>query len=168
MIAIRPRRTVAVLFSLLVSIGVSGCTELPTEASGSAPFSQTDVRAGAGAAAANGNVLVVNYTGWFYEVSKPQQKGLQFDTSAERGALEFTLGVGDVIAGWDLGLLGMRQGGLRRLVIPPSLAYGAVRNGPIPPNATLVFDVELVEVRTADGSNGPAGQKSLKRTPPTV
>jgi FKBP-type peptidyl-prolyl cis-trans isomerase FkpA len=152
-IAIRPRRAVAVLCSLLVSIGVSGCTELPTSASGSAPFSQTDIRVGAGVAAVNGNILVVNYTGWFYEVSKPQQKGLQFDTSAGRGPLEFTLGVGDVIAGWDLGLVGMRQGSLRRLVIPPSLSYGAVRNGPIPPNATLVFEVELLEVRTADGTN---------------
>lgn len=152
MIAIRPRRTAAVLFSLLVSIGVSGCTELPTSASGYAPFSQTDLRAGAGAAAVNGNILVVNYTGWFYDVAQPQQKGLQFDTSAGRGPLEFTLGVGEVIAGWDLGLVDMRQGGLRRLVIPPSLSYGGVRNGPIPPNATLVFEVELIEVRT-EGSN---------------
>jgi FKBP-type peptidyl-prolyl cis-trans isomerase FkpA len=144
----------AVLCSIVVSLAASGCTELPTEASGSAPFSQTDLRAGAGAAAANGNILVVNYTGWLYDVSQPQQKGLQFDTSAGRGPLEFELGVGDVIAGWDLGLVGQRQGGLRRLVIPPSLAYGAVRTGPIPPNATLVFEVELLEIKTeGDGSN---------------
>lgn len=148
MIVIRPRRTVAVLFSLLVCLGGSSCTELPTAASGSAPFSQTDIRAGAGAAAANGNILVVNYTGWFYDVAQPQQKGLQFDTSAERGPFEFTLGVGDVIAGWDLGLAGMREGAVRRLVIPPSLSYGGIRSGPIPPNATLVFEVELIEVRT--------------------
>jgi FKBP-type peptidyl-prolyl cis-trans isomerase FkpA len=148
---IKSRRRTAVLFSLLVAVAASGCTELPTEASGSAPFSQTDLRAGAGAAAANSNVISVNYTGWLYDVSQPGQKGLQFDTSAGRGPLEFTLGVGDVIAGWDLGLVGLRQGGVRRLVIPPSLAYGAVRNGPIPPNATLVFEVELLEVKTENG-----------------
>jgi FKBP-type peptidyl-prolyl cis-trans isomerase FkpA len=148
----KSRRTSAVLCSLLVSMAVSGCTELPTSASGSAPFSQTDIRAGAGAAAVNGNILVVNYTGWLYDVAQTQQKGLQFDTSAGREPFEFTLGVGDVIAGWDRGLVGMRQGGLRRLVVPPSLSYGGIRSGPIPPNATLVFEVELVEVRTA-GSN---------------
>ena len=148
------RYGLTVLCSMVVSLAASGCTELPTEASGSAPFSQTDLRAGAGAAAANGNVLVVSYTGWLYDVSKPQQKGLQFDTSLGRGPLEFTLGVGDVIAGWDVGLVGQRQGGLRRLVLPPSLAYGAVRSGPIPPNATLVFEVELLEIKTeGDGSN---------------
>lgn len=144
----------AVLCSMVVSFAVSGCTELPTEASGSAPFSQTDLRAGAGAAAVNGNILVVNYTGWLYDVTKPQQKGLQFDTSAGGDPLEFELGVGDVIAGWDQGLVGQRAGGLRRLVIPPSLSYGGVRRGPIPPNATLLFEVELIEVKTeADGSN---------------
>lgn len=152
MISTISRYGVAVLCAM-VPIVAAGCTELPTEASGAAPFSQTDLRAGAGVAAANGNVVAVNYTGWLYDVTKPQQKGLQFDTSAARGPLEFTLGVGDVIAGWDLGLVGQRQGGLRRLVIPPSLAYGAVRNGPIPPNATLVFDVELIEVRTAAGGS---------------
>lgn len=153
MTLIKPWRVAATLFALIVAVAASGCTELPAEASGSAPYSQTDLRAGAGAAAARGNTIVVNYTGWFYDVSKPQQKGLQFDTSTGRGPLEFVLGVGNVIAGWDLGLVDMRQGGVRRLVIPPSLAYGAVRNGPIPPNATLVFEVELLEVKTADGSN---------------
>lgn len=148
------RYGVTVLCSMVVSLAASGCTELPTEASGSAPFSQTDLRAGAGAAAANGNVLVVNYTGWLYDVSKPQQKGLQFDTSLGREPLEFMLGVGDVIAGWDLGLVGQREGGVRRLVIPPSLGYAAIRSGPIPPNATLVFEVELLEIKTeGDGSN---------------
>lgn len=153
MTLIKPWRVAATLFALIVTVAASGCTELPAEASGSAPYSQTDLRAGAGAAAVRGNTIVVNYTGWFYDVSKPQQKGLQFDTSTGRGPLEFVLGVGNVIAGWDVGLVDMRQGGLRRLVIPPSLAYGAVRNGPIPPNATLVFEVELLEVKTADGSN---------------
>lgn len=96
----------------------------------------------------SGNTLVVAYTGWFYDITRPEQKGLQFDSSAGREPLEFTLGQGQVIAGWDQGLVNMRQGGVRRLVIPPSLAYGGGRNQSIPPNATLVFDVELLEVRT--------------------
>lgn len=147
------RYGMTVLCSVAISLAASGCTELPTEASGSAPFSQTDLRAGAGAAAANGSLLVVNYTGWLYDVTKPQQKGLQFDSSAGRNPLEFTLGAGNVIAGWDLGLVGQREGGVRRLVIPPSLTYGAVRNGPVPANATLVFEVELLEIKTESGGS---------------
>ena len=91
--------------------------------------------------------MVVEYTGWLYAADKPDQKGLQFDTSSGVAPLEFTLGQGDVIAGWDLGLVGLKVGGLRRLVIPPSLAYGSVRQGPIPPNTSLIFEVELVEIK---------------------
>ena len=89
----------------------------------------------------------MNYTGWLYDSTRPDQKGLQFDTSIGTTAFTFTLGSRQVINGWDLGLLGMQVGGLRRLVIPPSLAYGGTRNGPIPPNATLVFDIELLDAQ---------------------
>lgn len=126
---------------------VSGCYGSPASPAANAPFSQSDLRVGAGVIATNGNVLVVSYTGWLYAPDKPEQKGLQFDSSAERGPLTLTLGAGDVIAGWDVGLVGMKVGGLRRLVIPPSLAYGGVRAGPIPPNTSLVFEVELIEVK---------------------
>jgi FKBP-type peptidyl-prolyl cis-trans isomerase FkpA len=95
----------------------------------------------------SGRELTVNYTGWFYGESRPEKKGPVFDTSAGSDPFIFTLGAGQVIAGWDQGLQGMRVGGVRRLVIPPSLAYGAFRNGPIPPNATLVFEVELLDVQ---------------------
>lgn len=125
---------------------VAGCTDSATAPSDFAPFSRTDVRVGTGADAVNGAVLEVHYTGWLYDGSKAENKGLQFDSSAGGDPLTFTLGAGQVIPGWDQGLVGMKAGGLRRLVIPPSLGYGGVRNGPIPQNSTLVFDVELVAV----------------------
>ena len=108
---------------------------------------ELDLRVGAGVIATSGSLMVVEYTGWLYAAEKPDQKGLQFDSSVGIAPLEFTLGEGDVIAGWDLGLLGLKVGGLRRLVIPPSLAYGSVRQGPIPPNTSLVFEVELLEIK---------------------
>ena len=89
----------------------------------------------------------MNYTGWLYDASRPDQKGLQFDSSVGRTPFTFNLGSNQVIDGWDRGVVGMKVGGLRRLVIPPSLAYGGTRNGPIPPNATLVFDIELLDAQ---------------------
>lgn len=111
------------------------------------PYSQSDLTVGAGPEAASGRRLAVNYTGWLYDPGRPDHKGQQFDSSAGRGAFTFTLGVGQVIRGWDQGFAGMRVGGTRRLVVPPSLGYGAAGNGPIPGNATLVFDVELLDVQ---------------------
>ena len=96
---------------------------------------------GTGAVAAPGHEVSVHYTGWLTD-------GTEFDSSVRHGQpLAFQLGRGQVIAGWDEGVAGMKVGGLRKLVIPPELGYGAVRNGPIPANATLVFDVELLGVR---------------------
>ena len=110
-------------------------------------FSATDLTVGAGTAATAGRVVSVNYTGWLYDAAKSENKGTQFDTSTGRGVFSFVLGAGQVIAGWDQGVAGMRVGGKRRLIIPPSLGYGAAGAGPIPGNATLVFDVELVAVQ---------------------
>src|SRR6185503_17432358 len=117
----------------------AGCGSSPTTPS-TAAYSQTDLRLGAGTEAASGKVVTVNYTGWLYDASKTDKKGLQFDSSAGSTPFAFTLGLGQVIAGWDQGVTGMRVGGERRLIIPPSLGYGAVRYVPIPPDATLVFD----------------------------
>lgn len=131
----------------LVSCGaIAGCGDSPTAPPNYAPFTQTDLRVGAGAEAQNGATLAVHYTGWLFDEEAPAQKGPQFDSSAGRDPLSFVLGAGQVIAGWDQGLAGMKVGGLRRLIVPPSLAYGGVRNRSIPPNSTLVFEVELVEV----------------------
>lgn len=101
---------------------------------------------GTGADAISGTSITVNYTGWLYDTSKADHKGLQFDTSVGKTPFSFTLGAGQVIKGWDQGVVGMKVGGTRELVIPPSLAYGSTRTGSIPPNATLLFDITLVSI----------------------
>jgi FKBP-type peptidyl-prolyl cis-trans isomerase FkpA len=137
------RRILPLLFLALAA----ACSDAPTSASSTPGFTSTDVRPGAGAEAAAGSVLTVHYTGWLFDAAKTEQKGLQFETSRSGDPFIFTLGASQVINGWDQGLLGMKVGGLRRLVIPPTLGYGISRNGSIPPNATLVFDIELVSVQ---------------------
>lgn len=134
-------RFAALLFLLAVT---AACDDSPTSPSNSAPFSQTDLQVGTGAEAANGQQLTVHYVGWLYNGAQPDQKGARIDSSIGGTPFSFTLGIGQVISGWDRGLVGMKVGGLRRLVIPPSLGYGSFRSGPIPPNATLVFEVELL------------------------
>ena len=107
-----------------------------------------DTTLGAGATAAAGNTLTVNYTGWLYSAMAPNFRGTQFDTSAGRSPFQFRLGTGQVIAGWDQGLVGMKVGGTRTLVIPSSLGYGSAGAGTsIPPNAALVFTVDLLAVQ---------------------
>jgi FKBP-type peptidyl-prolyl cis-trans isomerase len=98
-----------------------------------------------------GSIMNVAYTGWFYDAARPDLKGVQFDSSLGVGPFAFVLGAGQVIEGWDRGLPGMRVGGVRRLVIPPSLAYGPNRFGSIPADATLVFEVELLSLGAAGG-----------------
>lgn len=138
-------RTSAVLIVAFLALVVAGCSDTPTNPS-PVTFSQTDVRVGTGTEAAAGKKLTVNYTGWLYDPSKPDNKGFMFDTSLGKLPFVFTLGAGEVIPGWDQGVAGQRVGGLRRLVIPPSLAYGGVRRSSIPPYSTLLFEVELLNV----------------------
>jgi len=106
----------------------------------------TDTKTGDGAAATSGNKVSVHYTGWLYNNGA---KGAKFDSSVDRGQpFQFTLGAHQVIAGWDEGVAGMKVGGKRTLIIPPELGYGARgAGGVIPPNATLMFDVELLGVQ---------------------
>ena len=108
----------------------------------------TDTTEGTGPMALAGKTVSVHYTGWLFDPSAPDNKGRKFDSSRDRGdAFSFDLGAGQVIAGWDRGVAGMRVGGHRRLTIPPEFGYGARgAGGVIPPNATLVFDVELLGV----------------------
>jgi FKBP-type peptidyl-prolyl cis-trans isomerase FkpA len=143
----RARYFAAVGAALLLAALVAGCGDSPAAPSAAPAFSQTDLRLGTGADAAAGKALSVHYTGWLYDASKTDHKGLQFETSVGGDPLAFTLGAGQVIRGWDQGLIGMKVGGLRQLVIPSSLAYGGARNGPIPPFATLIFEIDLVDVQ---------------------
>ena len=107
-----------------------------------------DQKVGTGTAAVAGKTVAVHYTGWLFDPAAPDNKGKKFDSSRDRGdTFKFPLGGGRVIAGWDQGVAGMKVGGQRTLVIPPELGYGARgAGGVIPPNATLVFDVELLGV----------------------
>lgn len=119
--------------------GLSSITALQT----------TDLKEGTGAVATAGRPVSVHYTGWLYSETGTDNKGTKFDSSVDRGQpFQFGLGAGQVIPGWDQGVAGMKVGGQRRLVIPPALGYGSRgAGGVIPPNATLVFDVELLDVK---------------------
>jgi FKBP-type peptidyl-prolyl cis-trans isomerase len=112
------------------------------------PIQMTDLVEGEGPMAMSGKQVSVHYTGWLFDAAAPETKGKKFDSSRDRGdPFGFRLGSGQVIQGWDRGVAGMRVGGQRRLTLPPEFAYGARgAGGVIPPNATLVFDVELLGV----------------------
>lgn len=130
------------LSSLLVfATGCNNGSTSPTPPDQSAvAYSQTDLTVGTGAEATVGTIATVQYGGWYYSDTATDHKGTQFDANQ----FAFTVGAGTIIKGFDMGVTGMKVGGIRRLIIPPSLAYGATGNGStIPPNAALVFDILL-------------------------
>lgn len=133
------------------AVALLGSLALPTlAATSTAPdhLGITDERVGQGAVAQPGDTVQVSYTGWLYDPGKPDHRGAQFDASEEGQPISFPLGNGVVIAGWDQGIAGMHVGGRRELVIPARLGYGSHGAGEdIPPNAALVFEVELVGVQ---------------------
>lgn len=132
---------------------ISGCSDSVTPAQvavgGVTQLSLTDIVVGDGAEAIAGKKVSVHYTGWLYDEASADNKGAKFDSSRDRGQpFEFPLGAGRVIKGWDQGVAGMKVGGQRSLIIPPALGYGSRgAGGSIPPNASLIFDVELLGVR---------------------
>ncbi|HET7202115.1 MAG TPA: FKBP-type peptidyl-prolyl cis-trans isomerase [Steroidobacteraceae bacterium] len=139
-----------------IAPGLGGCAPARAPATqATAPEDQVaelqvqDIVVGQGAQATAGARVTVHYTGWLYDGEAPENKGKEFDSSRRGGKpFSFTLGARQVIAGWDQGVAGMRAGGQRRLVIPSALAYGDEgAGGVIPPKATLVFDVALIDVR---------------------
>jgi FKBP-type peptidyl-prolyl cis-trans isomerase FkpA len=111
---------------------------------------KTDITVGTGVEAVMGKVAVVHYTGWLYDPATGDKRGRKFDSSLDRHTpFSFPIGGGRVIRGWDEGVVGMRVGGRRTLIIPPDMGYGSrgAGGGVIPPNATLVFEIELLDVK---------------------
>ena len=127
----------------MLTAGPAAAVEPTTTASG---LKIIDTKVGAGATPRNGQICVMHYTGWLYNKGA---KGKKFDSSVDRGQpFEFPIGTGRVIKGWDEGVASMKVGGKRTLIIPPALGYGASgAGGVIPPNAVLMFDVELLGVK---------------------
>jgi len=148
---------IAKTFATLLSIGLL-CTFTPVQAQMTTAnttsvaiteLQKIDTVVGTGAEARAGTGVSVHYSGWLYEANAPAHKGKKFDSSLDRGQpFSFPLGGGRVIRGWDEGVAGMKVGGKRTLVIPAQMGYGERGAGNvIPPNAALIFDVELLGVR---------------------
>ncbi len=143
--------------ALLLAFSISACADNNTannsaEKSNQAQTSQlikVDQKVGTGKEAVSGKMVSVHYTGWLFDATAPKNRGTKFDSSVDRGEpFTFRLGGGQVIRGWDEGVAGMKVGGKRTLTIPPEMGYGANgAGGVIPPNATLIFDVELLKAQ---------------------
>ncbi len=150
-------RALPVLAICVVSVLLAGCSGGEDEAAKTASVAtvapptelqKIDIVKGSGEGVSQGQTAVVHYTGWLYDPTAPEQKGAKFDSSRDREPFPFRIGNREVIRGWDEGVQGMQPGGQRRLVIPPALGYGeAGASNVIPPNATLVFDVELMAIK---------------------
>ena len=135
-------RVLIALVSLALLVGCQSGTQGGKEVTTPDGLKYTDDQVGTGAVAEPGKNVSVHYTGWLVS------NGSKFDSSRDRGQpFTFPLGAGRVIKGWDEGVAGMRVGGKRTLIIPPDLAYGSRATGPIPPNSTLKFEVELLDVK---------------------
>ncbi len=129
-------------FAVLVLLAACGGQSSPSPADNSGGITALqieDLTVGTGATVVTGDVVTVNYTGTLLD-------GTQFDTSIGKTPLTFRVGAGSVIPGFDQGMLGMKVGGKRRLTIPPGLAYGASGSGPIPPNSTIRFEIDLLSI----------------------
>ena len=143
---VRSRHPVSAVLLAAVLIGTAGCKKAPTGPD--VTLTVNDLTVGTGATVVTGSLVTLTYSAWLFDASKLDDKGVLVQTTD--GASPFTqrVGIGAMIAGFDLGLPGMKVGGVRRLIVPPELAYGAVGSPPlIPPNATLVFDITLLNAQ---------------------
>ena len=146
------RSALATAVATTTAVAITGVLILSESAAAQEPVTTPsglkyiDTKAGTGASPKSGQTCVMHYTGWLYDGGK---KGAKFDSSVDRGQpFEFKIGQRQVIGGWDEGVATMKVGGKRTLIIPPALGYGARgAGGAIPPNATLMFDVELLAVK---------------------
>ena len=140
----RLRAPDAILLLATAMVAVSACDYVATEPS--LPFTKQDLRVGTGAEVTNNRTILVHLQGWIHNADRPEGKGIQFVSTLDGPPSFFIVGSGEVITGLNLGVIGMREGGIRRLVIPPTLAYGAQGFGVIPPYSNLVYEIEIVEV----------------------
>ncbi|MCC6164355.1 MAG: FKBP-type peptidyl-prolyl cis-trans isomerase [Acidobacteria bacterium] len=145
----------ALLLGLVASVSAAACGgSSPTDPSPTAqtwvadvPFQTIDLEVGTGDEVVNGTKIRVDYVAWLYSTATSDNKGTIMDTSLQgRGPFEYVVGAGTVIAGWERGIPGMRVLGVRRLIVPPALAYGSTGNGSIPANATMIFEVRVNEI----------------------
>lgn len=148
------RRWLLPVIALAAITALASCHQAPPTPSANGSVSKLttiDKTVGTGPEAKPGMVVSVLYTGWLYDNSAKDKHGREFDSTSKHGdePFRFTLGVGQVISGWDKGVVGMHVGGVRELLIPASLAYGSrgAGDGVIPPNASLVFRIKLVDAK---------------------
>lgn len=164
------KRNFLALWALcMMLLAVSGCAEKQTAVTTAEGLIIEDLMVGSGSEAVTGGAVAVHYTGWLFDENAENNQGEKFDSSLDRGQpFEFVLGQGRVIKGWDQGVVGMQKGGKRRLIIPAELGYGARGAGKkIPPNSTLMFDIELIdsasvqidEQKVGDGAEAVKGAK---------
>ena len=148
----------ALLLGLVLTVSVAACggssSTAPTQNQtwvANVPFSTVDLTAGTGDEIAAGQTVSVDYVGWLYSTAPSDNKGSAFDASCQAtcNPLQFTVGAGRLIRGFEQGVVGMRVGGIRRVIIPPDLAYGATGSGnSIPPNATIIFEIRMNAIVT--------------------
>jgi FKBP-type peptidyl-prolyl cis-trans isomerase FkpA len=137
------------LAALITLVAVAGCSSdgasTPTSPSASVPFSTTDLTVGTGEEAATGKAVTVHYALWLYSATAAENKGAFVQSSVGSAPFPFTVGTG-VIPGFSQGVVGMKVGGIRRIVVPPSLGYGSQAQQGIPANSTLVFEIALISI----------------------
>lgn len=138
-------RSLSVIALLVLAAACNNGSSSPTAPDQSAiAYSQVDLTVGTGTEAVAGKAVTVQYAGWLYSETGPDHKGAQFDAGQ---LAPFVLGNNSLIKGFEMAVTGMKVGGIRRAVVPPSLAYGATGNSSIPPNAALVFEILLGNVQ---------------------
>ena len=140
------RRRLKMMAAALAVLATLACGDSPTAPSAYAAYSVQDLQVGTGDEATGGAGVSVVYGLWLYDPVASDRKGPMVESNLELEPFEFVLGTGAVIAGFNDGVVGMREGGKRRIIVPPSKGYGNVRTGKIPPSATLVFEVDLIDV----------------------
>lgn len=143
-------RISALVFGLTLSVALAPAALQAAPLAATAPgksLQKIDTVVGKGREVKPGSRITIHYTGWMFSPKSPKQHGLQVDATPKGKPFTLELGAPGVIKGWNEGLPGMKVGGKRTLVVPAEMAFGKAGLGPVPPNANLIFDIELVDVK---------------------